>query len=128
MSRLVDLTGQRFGMLTVLHRSEKPHSCVYWMCRCDCGAIVEVSGNNLKRGHHVSCGCRRVKPYVGKKYGMLTVLEKNNRNRPVWKHHIPAVEMSVRLRKYHISPFGLSHLWEYSKLRDLLMEHRFPEL
>lgn len=76
MSRLIDLTGQRFGMLTVLRRSEKPHSCVYWRCQCECGAIVVVSGNNLKRGHHVSCGCRRVLPYIGKRYGRLIVLEK----------------------------------------------------
>lgn len=76
MSRLIDLTGRRFGMLVVLRRSEAPHSCVYWTCQCDCGAVVEVSGNNLKRGHHVNCGCRRVLPYIGKRYGRLTVLEK----------------------------------------------------
>ena len=74
MSRLIDLTGQRFGLLTVLHRSGQPHSCVYWVCRCDCGSVIEVSGNNLKRGHTVSCGCRRVLPYLGKRFGRLTVL------------------------------------------------------
>lgn len=92
MSRLIDLTGQRFGMLTVLQRSEAPHSCVYWRCRCDCGTIIEVSGNNLKRGHTVSCGCRRVLPYIGKRYGRLTVLEKTQETiqhgstqSPLWK-------------------------------------------
>ncbi len=92
MSRLIDLTGQRFGMLTVLQRSEASHSCVYWSCQCDCGAVVEVSGNNLKRGHTVSCGCRRVLPYIGKRYGRLTVLKKTEETvqhgstrSPLWK-------------------------------------------
>ena len=92
MSRLIDLTGRRFGMLTVLRRSETPHSCVYWTCQCECGQIIEVSGNNLKRGHHVSCGCRCVLPYIGKRYGRLTVLEKTEETvrhgstwSPLWK-------------------------------------------
>lgn len=92
MSRLIDLTGQRFGMLTVLHRSKQPHPCVYWTCRCDCGRIVEVAGNNLKRGHNVSCGCRRVSPYIGKRFGSLVVLEKTEETvqhgstrSPLWK-------------------------------------------
>lgn len=92
MSLLIDLTGQRFGMLTVLRRSDQPHSCVYWICRCDCGTVVEVSGNNLKRGHHKSCGCRRTLPYIGKRYGRLTVLEKTKETvqhgstrSPLWK-------------------------------------------
>lgn len=92
MSRFIDLTGQRFGMLSVLHRSEQTHSRVYWSCRCDCGRVIEISGNNLKQGHHVSCGCRRVLPYIGKRFGMLTVLEKTKEtvrhgstHSPLWK-------------------------------------------
>ena len=56
MSRLIDLTGQRFGMLTVLRRAESRNGKVCWTCRCDCGRTIEVSGNNLNRGHTVSCG------------------------------------------------------------------------
>ncbi len=92
MSRLIDLTGQRFGMLTVLCRSKQPHPCVYWICRCDCGRIIEAAAANLTRGHTVSCGCRRVSPYIGKRYGELTVLEKNGETvqhgstrSPLWK-------------------------------------------
>ena len=48
MSRLIDLTGQRFGMLTVLCRSKQHHPCVYWTCRCDCGRIIEAAARRLK--------------------------------------------------------------------------------
>ena len=50
-------------MLTVLRRAESRNGKVCWTCRCDCGSTIEVSGNNLKRGHTVSCGCKRVPIY-----------------------------------------------------------------
>lgn len=92
MAKLCDLTGKRFGMLTVLHRAQKDYPRVYWTCRCDCGNMIDVAANNLTRGHNVSCGCRRVNPYLGKKFGKLTVLEKTNetamrggRRVPLWR-------------------------------------------
>ncbi len=92
MSRMIDLTGKQFGWLTVLHRSDKKASVVYWTCRCTCGKVIDVAGNNLKRGHTVSCGCRRTAPYIGKRFGKLTVLEKTQEyvqhgstKSPLWK-------------------------------------------
>ena len=57
-ARTIDLTGKRFERLTVLcldHYDNKPEP--YWKCKCDCGNIVVVSGNNLRRGYVKSCGC-----------------------------------------------------------------------
>lgn len=50
-SRLIDLTGQQFGFLTVLKQSENKDSKggIKWLCQCECGNIVEVSSNNLRR-------------------------------------------------------------------------------
>lgn len=52
-----DLTGQRFGRLTVLRfvPSETPHS--YWLCKCDCGNDTLVRGTHLLQSHVTSCGC-----------------------------------------------------------------------
>ena len=38
----LDLTGQRFGRLVVLGKSEKkdPDGSMLWDCRCDCGALT----------------------------------------------------------------------------------------
>ena len=56
-----DLTGQKYGMLTVLarSRSEKTKGSM-WICRCDCGEIRKrpVSRTNLIRGFAWSCGCQ----------------------------------------------------------------------
>jgi hypothetical protein len=78
MSRLVDLTGQRFGKLLVLKRAEKPNNVkgtqAYWECLCDCGKIKIVMGSNLRRGLTTSCGqCNEVT--IGRVFGKLTVVE-----------------------------------------------------
>lgn len=60
--RLIDLTGQTFGRLTVIERvgtyvspggQKKPT----WSCTCQCGIAAVVTGNNLRSGQVQSCGC-----------------------------------------------------------------------
>lgn len=48
-----DLTGQKFGRLTVV----KYLGSSYWECRCDCGNVTKVFTGNLKQGTTKSCGC-----------------------------------------------------------------------
>lgn len=59
--KVKDLVGQKFGRLTVLAMSPDRDSVgqIQWLCRCDCGNIVEVSGRNLMYGSTSSCGCLR---------------------------------------------------------------------
>lgn len=56
---IFDLTGQRFGRLTVTEKTDKRNSQgrVMWRCRCDCGKEVLVNTSNLRRGDTRSCGC-----------------------------------------------------------------------
>lgn len=77
MSRFVDLTGQRFGKLLVLHRDSdiKP---VKWICQCDCGNMSSVQSNNLRSGKSQSCGCTPKSVPVdlhGSTSGFLTYIE-----------------------------------------------------
>ena len=60
-SQAVDIVGNRYGLLTVLKRSDKTYRKKWplWICRCDCGNTTEVKGNALKSGHTKSCGCSR---------------------------------------------------------------------
>ena len=58
MNKKYDLTGKRFGKLTVIGESpNKKWGQRIWVCKCDCGNTVEVCGGNLKSGHTNSCGC-----------------------------------------------------------------------
>lgn len=53
-----DLTGKRFGRLTVKSVCGKSTDRHYlWHCVCDCGNEVVVPSNGLTCGHTQSCGC-----------------------------------------------------------------------
>lgn len=54
-----DLTGQRFGKLTVISRAENSRdNHVMWDCRCDCGKLTNpIRSCHLKSGNTTSCGC-----------------------------------------------------------------------
>lgn len=58
MSRkAIDITGQRFGRLTVLRRVEgKSKGHTSWLCVCDCGNKVVAYGENIRYGRTQSCG------------------------------------------------------------------------
>ena len=64
MGKFIDLTGQRFGMLTVIGQGEsrvigkRKVAKSYWKCQCDCGNIKEICGDNLRNGLTNSCGCQ----------------------------------------------------------------------
>ena len=58
MSKKIDLTGQRFGRLVVLHEDGRSkNGKVLWRCKCDCGNEVTVNGNSLRGWITLSCGC-----------------------------------------------------------------------
>lgn len=61
MGKIKDLTGQKFGRLTVLKYSHagKNHRS-YWNCICDCGKTVVANGKTLLNGDKRSCGCLRI--------------------------------------------------------------------
>lgn len=54
----IDMTGQRFGLLTVLGRAENKGRRAVWKCLCDCGRDSAVIGKSLRQGNTRSCGCR----------------------------------------------------------------------
>lgn len=59
--KLKDLTGKKFGRLTVIGR-DKPRDGKgrnYWICNCSCGGKTSVSGDSLRKGKTGSCGCVR---------------------------------------------------------------------
>lgn len=58
MSKIKDLTGQKFGRLTVIERAgSNSYGRALWLCVCDCGKIDIKQGKLLLNGHCRSCGC-----------------------------------------------------------------------
>ena len=62
MSRIQDLSGQRFGKLTVVELDpeyvRKSGRHARWLCKCDCGKIKSVQSNHLKDGSATACSIR----------------------------------------------------------------------
>ncbi|WP_125544342.1 alcohol dehydrogenase [Levilactobacillus lindianensis] len=58
--RLLDLSGQQFGRLTVIRRDgTAKNGNATWLCKCSCGRLVTVDSYRLRHGITVSCGCYR---------------------------------------------------------------------
>jgi hypothetical protein len=89
-TRLKNISGQRFGLLTVLRISHRfaargyPHT--FWLCQCDCGTIKAVKSSSLlkKKQPTRSCGCLRYKSYA-KTHG-ATVNYQETREYVTWKN------------------------------------------
>lgn len=82
MPDFIDLTGQKFGRLTVIGRATdkigpKGYHETYWNCKCDCGNVCTRSSRGLRNGKSLSCGCIRSEKtqtrLLGKRFGHLTV-------------------------------------------------------
>jgi len=91
MGSLVNLVGERFGMLTVVKRDGRNSSNhVTWECVCDCGETSIATGNNLSSGHSKSCGCLRKTnsstiDLSGQVFGRLTVQKDGHRTKRAGK-------------------------------------------
>lgn len=83
----IDLTGQKFGKLTVVKflgmiRDSQNRTHSKYLCKCDCGNFTEVRAGNLRSGSVKSCGCIRkdiehkYNDLSGERFGRWTVLER----------------------------------------------------
>lgn len=54
-----DITGNRYGRLTVIKRVLISDKRARWECKCDCGETTVVRGSSLRNGNTRSCGCLR---------------------------------------------------------------------
>lgn len=97
MGRPLDLSGQKYGRLTVIKRADdyirsNGHHAARWLCKCNCGNYITVLGGNLRRASGTkSCGClqREINSHLrkqeigtrfidlsGQKFYRLTVIDR----------------------------------------------------
>lgn len=61
MSKLLDISGQKFGRLTAIRFIKiNSHRDAVWLFRCDCGKECETVAFHVKDGHTRSCGCLKL--------------------------------------------------------------------
>lgn len=67
MGKYIDITGQRYGRLTVLRRNgSSPSKKALWECVCDCGNVVTVFSTNLRKGTTYPPNNRKYDDYGGR--------------------------------------------------------------
>ena len=99
MPKLIDLSGQTFGKLTVISKdkSRQTGAGSYWLCQCECGQYKSVRSQHLRNGTIQSCGCYRkeklsqlkIEDLSNQRFGMLTAIqvstERTSDNRVKWE-------------------------------------------
>ena len=83
-----DMTGMRFGRLVVsMYSHTSNNGKALWSCLCDCGCSLVISGDQLRQGKSLSCGCLRSDEtslrckvnITGQKFGFLTAIREFGR-------------------------------------------------
>lgn len=77
MPASIDITGRRFGKLTVVGKSgeKSVDGRTLWLCNCDCGSQKLATAQSLLRGSTTACGCTHAPDLTGQRFGRLLVLE-----------------------------------------------------
>lgn len=89
-ANFVDITGQKFGRLTVLDKSHQGKGGKwYFRCKCECGKVKNILGMSLRMGATKSCGCLLLES---------TTLRFTGENNPNWKGGI--TDKNTQIRRY----------------------------
>ena len=75
-NKIIDLTGKKFGFLTVIEIAKNPTENntrdAYWLCECKCGNRKIINGKHLRMGLTKSCGCyKKTSDYLYKNSGIF---------------------------------------------------------
>lgn len=54
-----NLSGAKYGRLTILRKDDASTQRRMWVCLCECGTEKSIRADHLKVGRVVSCGCHR---------------------------------------------------------------------
>lgn len=117
----INITGQKFGLLTAIKESEKrSKKGIFWICLCECGRINLVATGTLRNGGAKSCGV--CKP-GGYKYGESTLRIKRIWNLMMWRCY---KESSNRFHIYGARGIEVCSEWhDYFKFKKWALENGY---
>lgn len=145
MGNCIDLTGQKFGRLTVIEKTNyRQSNSVVWLCQCECGKTTYVSSVNLRKGRTKSCGCLKtesdhspkgnVKNLLGQTFSKLTVIARDGsdaRGEAKWLCQCDCGQkvsvLGSNLRSGHTQSCGCDRSSKgEKKIASLLIENAIP--
>ena len=112
MARCIDLTGQKFGRLTVIERAENRGKRVTWLCKCECGNEIVIIGGNLKNGSTKSCGCYKKEMYDSEEFKKIH----SNKMKELWKDEDFRKMQSNQMKELN------EELWKDEEFRKMQSE------
>ena len=110
MSRLIDLSGKRFGRLVAIRpEGHSINGNIRWLCHCDCGNNAIMDGFELRRGTTKSCGCLR-REVMKKQYQENPVMQKfKGRSSNLYDSKGVAYASIKRSKRNHSGVIGVSY-------------------
>lgn len=92
MPKFTDLTGNKYGRLSVTKKVDGGNKCVLWECICDCGNRAIVRSSSMTSGRTRSCGClaressaQNGRDNVGKKKDRHGHARRNTSTYGIWR-------------------------------------------
>ena len=121
MPSLINETGNKYVMLTVIRRAENDtQNNTQWLCKCDCGNEYVTRGAALRNGDTKSCGCMTAEwiRQSRTKHGMTD---------PRHPKHKWYIRTRPFLRKYGITPEQYEVMLKEQKDKCKICERMFDE-
>ena len=121
-----DLTGRRFGRLTVIEFAGKTKDRkTTWNCLCDCGNEKIIIGKNLKNGNTKSCGCLHAEKFKHKTHG-----KRNTRLYRIWRNMLNRCELSSSSEYHRYGGRGITVCEEWHDFKifyDWAISHGYAD-
>lgn len=116
MPKALDLTGQKFGKLTVISKSASKNGKTYWLCKCECGVEKEVQTSHLRSGAIKSCGSITCKSTNTTDHNFTKIC-------PICKKEF-TTNTNKRIYCYECSPLQSEGSAEYQKTKQRAIKHQ----
>ncbi|RBQ00044.1 hypothetical protein CRD59_00855 [Bifidobacterium xylocopae] len=131
--RAIDLTGARFGRLTVIAKAPNTsYGTTQWRCRCSCGKETISSTSHLRCGDTRSCGCLHAEVTAGINYKHGESYGHGSRTRlyRIWTnmHQRCGNRRNPDFRNYGARGIRVCEKWaEYREFRDWALGHGYRD-
>jgi hypothetical protein len=73
MGKFIDMTGKKYGKITINRYFETRKNRTFWECTCDCGKNFITNSVDIRNGKVKSCGCLKINNLAGKKFGKILI-------------------------------------------------------
>lgn len=134
-TRIINEIGNIYNNLKVISYAKKKNNRAMWLCKCQCGNLIEVSGTDLRMGKIKSCGRCPTKESNGEKMirkmlnnsGIIFISEYSFKDFKYENGYTPRFDFYIPQRNYIIEYDGVQHFkstsgWNTQKVHQKTIE------